>query len=621
MSGRLKTVFAVLNWVYLNKEYYVNRFYLILVLSMFMIFMVLNVNAFVDDGSLSWQDKSLGMLDLNLKSVAVDSSGVRILAASDETLYLSVDNGNSWNIVFNLNSRVLKSDDPEPSYPVTKKTEEHEFDRSDYDSDDLQRDGILEEDEDLDDIDDDDLRKRLEDAGLLEEERDIVVEEQVELRQEDLLIAGGIIQVVWDPVNVDIAYFGTDQGVYVSRDSGLSWSIVDISSLNRGLKVKAIAVLPPDGDLVVVSDEGLFLSIDNAQSFNSVGSTEKYSGLVDIESDLSGKKMLITADSSGVYVFSRDLKHLFKVASGVVGIDSIQSVAIYDDENIYAASRDHLYFLNETGGWSLIPGISFAGTEIRDIAVSSRWLVAATSRGVFVWNRSSNKGRFFNNGLTEHSIWDIGFNPKNPEQIWIATASGIYVLEKSTGLKRGQKSIVGLPMGFPSLASLIQSAVIFAEVDIKRESAQIHRTRNRGFFPWISIILDNSDKNVDGYAMSDVIASCSGRFYIGPMDEIYGSDDKKTLDFSLSMRWEPNLSIFDNDELKVRERFGKEINRRNKIINHINLIYDALANEYLRKNTSYNMQKLITTELKIQQFQAELDALTGFVYNFANIGL
>jgi len=585
----------------------VNRSLLLIVLTISILFSASVVAS--NDALISWQDLSWGILDLDLKTLDIDSGGHRILTASSRSAYLSIDQGRTWELVFKLGKEAKNNSLLESSQNTNSENREVIFDRSDYDPDDLYRSGVLEEGEDFDDIDDEDLQKRLEDAGILEEQQEDDPKNNEMPESIESIDFIGIVQVAWDPSDANTAYLSTNKDLYISKDSGNTWT--KNTALPGNLNIIGLAVQAPGGDLVVASKKSLYLSLNRGQSFQLLDKAFA-SEYFDIDQNIS-KESVLLACSAGIGVFGKGLIQADYWISESAGVEQIQSITIYDDD-LFAAGNDRLYHYQPSGIWSVIPGVSFTGVKIKDIVLSEKFLLAATSRGVFAWDRSLKQGKYINTGLTEYNVRDIKFNPADREQIWIATSSGIYVSVKSRLLNEKALSRSEISEDLPALESVIESALRFAEVDLKRDSINSKKIRKRSCFPQINLVLAKKTYNWEGYAQSDVISLANGSVYIGPVDEIYVDIKKRSFDASVAFIWEPQFSIFSADLLKVRKRFSKEISRRNKIIQNISLLYTSILDEFIKKNTLSDTRNQVIIELKIQQLLAELDAATGFVY-------
>ncbi len=176
----------------------------------------------------TWVDHSWGMLDLELTSIDLDASGTRILCSSEKVVYLSINKGRSWKIVFR--SRTVPSVEEELPQDETiedfEAEEADEFDRDDFDPEDLIYRGVLDEDEDIDDLSDEELQERLIDFNLIDEvddDRDDQDDPEEELPPPDEYDGVVIRQVRWDPVNPQYAYLATSDGLYRSMNFGTQW--------------------------------------------------------------------------------------------------------------------------------------------------------------------------------------------------------------------------------------------------------------------------------------------------------------------------------------------------------------------------------------------------------------
>ncbi|HPQ39897.1 MAG TPA: hypothetical protein PLV45_05940, partial [bacterium] len=114
-----------------------NRFQRIVICMLF-VFPVFSSAADTGDAiRWSWHDLSLGILDLDIHTIDVEGSGQQILAVSNRAIYRSEDAGQSWRYVYRLttDTRIVEAEIAEPAAGE----DDTEFDRSNYDPDDLYR--------------------------------------------------------------------------------------------------------------------------------------------------------------------------------------------------------------------------------------------------------------------------------------------------------------------------------------------------------------------------------------------------------------------------------------------------------------------------------------------------
>jgi hypothetical protein len=162
--------------------------------------------------------------------------------------------------------------------------------------------------------------------------------------------------------------------------------------------------------------------------------------------------------------------------------------------------------------------------------------------------------------------------------------------------------------------------VRFAEIDLTVVSGWARKSNSRALYPVVDLELEYGDINWEGYAKSKVIGISSGYVTMGPIDELYVAIDKNYYDAAMKFTWYPYFQAFSPSQLKIQERLSRELNRRNDVINRVVTLYKSIFNERLRLQLQRQsmISRSISAELNLHQLVAELDAMTGFVYNLTD---
>jgi photosystem II stability/assembly factor-like uncharacterized protein len=195
----------------------------------------------------------------------------------------------------------------------------------------------------------------------------------------------------FDPVNSDVFYIGSDEGVYKTTNAGASWFVA-----NNGL-------------------EGL-----------------EYPCIRDIAVDPSNNQIVYVATwGSGIFK-STDAGNLWFNSSN--GISDLRTRSISIDptnpQKLYAGTKTGI-FKSIDGGNSWIP--SSSGVEDKDV----RCLIVNPSDPQIIYVQTRLDGMFksinggdtwtpFNAGLTDLYMTAITLDPENPNILYIGTGSGVF---------------------------------------------------------------------------------------------------------------------------------------------------------------------------------------------------
>lgn len=574
------------------------------------------VNTLAASDNLTWEDRSFGLLDLDLKTIDVDYSGKRILTASSHALYLSENLGESWNLVFRFSpaqEQLVNHEDESADLD-----DEIDFDPSDFDVEDLYEAGILEEGQEIDDIGEDELKRSLQEAGMLEgsDDQDLLRQSKREQAADLVQLSQGIIySVTWDPVDAKYSYLATDQGVYVSDNWGKNWAPISGNRYLSNQNVTRIAALSSPGFLIVEAGSNLYYSSDFGTTFTGMNFSELKGTITDFELDLNRRRVLFSTSDSQIYTV--DVRQqLTKFGSYQVDKDrTLLQITGSSVGNFMVSDGERIYYQQIDGSWTVLPGQSLVAARLNDMYLAKEYLSVATDRGVYLWNRIKLKGRFVNRGLLDLEVRDITGNPVDGKQIWIATSTGVYRLAEYDGKTDRIASRV-IPAGLPDFDVVLSAALSYA--DLKSiHAVKVSEAMDRyGYFPLVEFLLQYDDIGLEAYFGYDVVAISSGNPYIGPVDEVYGFSDENYWDVALGMRWYPQDLGFNNASLKIRRQIARDVTRRNKLIEKVTTLYRSLLQELHLNHLGLSVKSKLRSMIKIEQLTAELDALTGFELKF-----
>lgn len=574
-----------------------------------------------------WDDRSRGMLDLSLVTIDVDVSGHRILCASETRVYLSENRGRTWRKV--LKPRLLHDWDDRSADDVEIEREEDDlrvdieqrFDRSEYDYDELYEMDILDAGEDIDSLSDEELQELLEAAGILEtldaveweDEDQDAVEKDIESVFETETLS--VRQVCWNPVYRRYAYAATSHGLYVSSDGGWRWTKTTVTDTENVDDVQGITALSPEGLVVVALQDGMYMSYDQGVTFTKQDSVPSHRQFLDMEADRHLDNSIVALSESSV-VWGRIGDQVQSEPIQIqTGTGTTRLITVTDSGRIVVADGNTFLSMTEMGQWEsfLIPELS--GTEIREIDVSDQSIVCATNRGVYFWNIPTKKGRYLNAGLTDYDIRDIAVNPRNTGEIWIASALGAFVFVPGDPIAPEISFKRYIPENFPMLEELIHKSLQHAEIDLFRDRARFDNLTKGVWFPQIDVICRVAPRTRHQITRSTVSSVSGGHYYTGPISERYVYWDRDRFGIHVRLSWKPNLAIFNRYELPAHLRLRNENTRKNRHMHDVRRLYTMLAQLYQEKQRVEDARHEIDYCLRIQQVQAQLDALTGYTYD------
>ncbi|MBN1878906.1 hypothetical protein JW823_02250 [bacterium] len=566
-----------------------------------------------------WIDQSGGMLDLNLISIDLDDSGRHILCATERTVYLSENNGRSWRAVFRTGSFVDDEEDyiEEPDQDDQESDISTNFDRDDYDVDDLYYRGVLDEEEEIDDLSDEELRERLIDLGLLEEP-DTDTDEEVDIGDEDPdfieEIQVVIRQVRWDSTDPRYAYLVTDRGLYRSMDSGHRWEELPANAGPANTGITRVCVIAPEGDVLILQNGKLLISNDHGLTFDVVEGVLDQGRMLDLETDRINGRVIVAITESSVIIASLNHAVLENIRVLQPPIQA-QMINLSSQNEIYLGGPTGLYRITKDHEFSEVSEEEISGVRIQDLLVSLNTTILATNRGLYFWNSLTGEGQFHNPGLSEYNVRELALNPTRPEEIWIATATGIFMLSDQTGMSFDPMIATFLPDEYPTLNDVIRASMRHAQIDIARDRNWYNGSLNRIWFPKVEFCLTSMAIRRTNYTRNPEVWISGGKAYTGPVNERYDLWQNDPFDVRLSLSWSPRFYCFDRSDVSMSKRLRSEVRRRNKMLVDIRDKYNKLGRLYMELSTSGNPGRTIDMVLNIQEIEAQINALTGFQFD------
>ncbi len=553
----------------------------------------------------SWFDRSNGLWDLSIQVVAVSPHDTRLLlCASDSFIYQSTDGGVTWNSVFRIpgRKRVL---------PVreNKRGDDPGFSRKDYDEDDLFREGVLEEGESLDDLDDDDLMDRLKDHGLY------TPSEPKDRDSELSTVKSGwmnkTFDLIWDVDHPDYAYIATSRGLYRTDNSGQSWRLAANQLSSKARTIRSLAFTDPDHKLILATDSGLYVSENRGDTVYPVQGMPGNSAYTAVSAFPDAMSSFVATDGTFIYQGNAS-GHVNRVSAPLVNrSDVVVGVMEGPSFGLCLVSTKNVFYSRDLTQWEYLGTQVLGGAEIRDFTRIGTTLYLATNRGVFRWYFESDTGGFINTGLMELDVRMVRSTDGDSGQLWAATGTGIFLF--SNRYKESGRVVSELPVNFPPFSEVLATATDYAQLKIAEDELRIRKIRRAPWYPEISLDMSmDTDADTD-YYRSRTISLSSQNIYIGPDDMTWKEDKDEDYSVQLMLKWSPTISPLLN--LMARKQLRREVKRRHELIITVRTLYfNYIIGLQEFKHMAEGRRK-ITKSLELHQIEAQIDALTGFYFS------
>lgn len=564
-------------------------------------------------------------------SIDLEDSGSKILCATRRTVYLSEDAGGSWRAVFRLDADAADDADEEDAEEETQtiRTEREsfesetdqndEFDRDDYDADDLYYLGVLEEDEDMEDVSDEELLERLLESGVLEEsEEDEETEaedaSESEDPERDEEESRSIRDVCWNPGNPRYAYIATDQGLFLSTEFGRRWEPADRPSASRVTGTGAVCIVSPEGTVLTAQGHDVQISFDHGRTFRPLGGLWESAFVRDLETDrFHGRLTLIATDREIIVGEVEDSR--FQLIRTIGHSIDVHSASVSPAGGIFIADQERLYHLSAENDWVPLNVLNLEQTTIRDIACTSDRVLLATNRGVLEWDFLTGDLNRLNPGLMDLNVREIRLNLADPEEVWIATGSGIFQLSGHPPRRTTPGIGRYMPIDYPEIDQIIRASLIHAQIDVVRDRGWLPDSKRRSWYPQVEFSYTRASIQQSLYSRTPEIWFDDGVPYKGPFTERFDRWENDPIDLQLSLSWRPALQCFDQSMLLATNRLRIEMACRQETMNMVQDLYSKLDQLYMERTMTTETAQLVYILLRIEKTEALLNALTGFEFD------
>ncbi len=244
-------------------------------------------------------------------------------------------------------------------------------------------------------------------------------------------------------------YAGTyDSGVYISTNEGANWS-----SIGSGLPNTSINALAQSGtNLFAATDSGVYLLNGSIASWNVVDA-----GLTNINvlcMAVVNSVLYAGTTDSGVYISTNSGSNWHSFNSGLANL-SVNSLGV-SGSNIFAGTGSGAYFFNGSGNWNPA-NIGMPNTTINSFTFSGANIFAATDSGIYLSTNNGTNWLDVNAGLTDTDIASL-----------IIFGANIYAGTGAVPSSVGEGAWLSPLSGFPIISpldSIAESNIVMFETD------------------------------------------------------------------------------------------------------------------------------------------------------------
>jgi len=470
--------------------------------------------------------------------------------------------------------------------------------------------------------------------------------------------------VLLHPDNPRIIYIGSNNAIFKSEDGGENWrSVLFIKGKNP--KVNFLIFDPKDNNsLYAASETGLFYSQNHGKDWKRVFRGKNY-----LENDCRSLAVV----PSGIYLGTRgglfvsyDKGSSWHKEKGELGNACILAIAssLKEPDYIYVVSRGCAFRTqNQDKAWEKI---FIAGSRrennneeasdidiekedtafnFRHIAVdpdNSNYLYLATSSGVYQsqdkgysWIRLPTYGlltkdtRFLllsNNHyfytLTKSGIFtyknqrwqelslrlvagEINFLAcDNKGNLYAACDKGLFRAAGSSIDSEQRIDVISLYyQGEPGINEIQQAAIKYAEVEAGKIKEWRRRAQNKAWLPKVSVGVDTNASDLWHWETGSTTKN----------DDDILRRGKDAVEWNVNLSWDLGEVVWNSDQTSIDVRSKLMVELREEILDQVTKIYfERLRLKMELDNLSIeDRRKRFEKELRIKEFTANLDAMTG----------
>jgi photosystem II stability/assembly factor-like uncharacterized protein len=225
-------------------------------------------------------------------------------------------------------------------------------------------------------------------------------------------------------VNGSNLYAGTNAGVFHSTNNGDNWTAINDLSLTVNSIVYSLSV--SDGNLYAATVGGVFRSTNNGSSWAAIN-TGLAANPVVVSLLVSGSNLYVVTDA-GVFVSANNGNSWTPIYSKLTDNSIIYSFAV-NDSNLYVGTNGGVFLSTDNGkSWTAL-NMGLNSNNVYSLTVNDDNLFAGTGKGVFRFPKNGESWTGVNSGLATTNVRSLYTNN-----------STIYVGTNEVGISRSNNN-------------------------------------------------------------------------------------------------------------------------------------------------------------------------------------
>jgi photosystem II stability/assembly factor-like uncharacterized protein len=449
-----------------------------------------------------------------------------------------------------------------------------------------------------------------------------------------------INSIAINPLDTKVIYAGTQDGLYRSKDQGMTWKRIFNGIGDLEGSILFVAINPVNPEIIFIGTEaGLFLTKNGGKNWRRDRSLPSESRVSFITIDPSKPNIIYAITNRGLYkstnsginwerifesyISENDNRENYIITNQIEIVETnkvrneLKSIAINpaDPKTVYIGTSEGLFVSDDEGlTWKIAGSSGLISRDIHHLVISSSdpdSVYAATSRGVFRYSKGSRTWKELYKGLTSVDIRFLSIAPTTREgftTLWAVTKRGVFktisMIQNTVSKNREMKvkDVFSIFADEPSIVEIQQAAIRYAEVHPEKIEKWRKAAAKRAWLPDLRI---GYDKNKDWQS--------SDYFYKGAyMDN--DITEGKDWSWSISLTWELGDLIWNDDQTSIDTRSRLMVQLREDVLNEVTRLYFERRRLQIEMLLSppEEIKDRIEKELRLQELTADIDALTGF---------
>ncbi|MBI4004164.1 MAG: hypothetical protein HY353_04000 [Candidatus Omnitrophica bacterium] len=394
--------------------------------------------------------------------------------------------------------------------------------------------------------------------------------------------------VAFHPQRNEMVFLGTQGGLFMSSDGGHQWRTVSLPMTIGSLRYVTFDSRNPDHLYLLTDQEVWFGDWSNGQWQRRFGIT---GGVSDAEeAGVEESEHLEAGEDDG------SLHRLSALA-----VDPQRPSTLY-----LATTRGLQVSLDDGATWRRLSSTGLESTALSRLLLQRRSplaVYAATSRGVARCDVEQEQWEMTTRGLAITAVHDLA---SSAHYLWAATAQGLYRAvvgpnEFSDSASPTPQELLANFTYEPTIAQVQAAAIRYAEVHPEKIRRWRRQAALKAILPKVDIGMDHDrsrDSRID-----------EGTF---PNYQLLTTQDRDS-SLDVSVTWDLGELIWNPDQTSIDVRSKLMVQLRDDLVNEVTRTYFERRRLQVALLTAppSDQQALLEKELRLQELTALVDGFTG----------